>query len=155
MRKLSFKITLPSSLSGSVSVNLQRASLSLRIYQELPSSCVLCLPIWHSLSTHSTESFKNTSDKMILIWSFYSCIIVPISFYSWDCLIPSGEFPYATSPHFPCFPQNWPNCKTVTIEILEQFSIPCLLKDAVAIQYHGRISSVPSLSSGDQIYRSF
>ena len=62
---------------------------------------------------------------------------------------------YATSSHFPCFLQNLPNCKIIIIEILQQVSIPHLLNDTVAIQYHRRRSGVPSLSSGDQIYPSF
>ena len=37
------------------------------------------------------ESFKNTSDKMTLIPSSFSRVIVLVLFYSWDHLIPSGE----------------------------------------------------------------
>ena len=106
MKNLSFKITLPSSFSGSVSVNLQRASLSLS--RNSPgasfSSCsVFCLPVWHSLKTYfkvtcSPESFKNTSDKMTLIPSSFSCVVVPIWFYNWDSLIPTGESGYLILP---------------------------------------------------------
>ena len=110
MKNLSFKITLPSSFSGSVSVNLQRASLSLS--RNSPgasfSSCsVFCLPVWHSLKTYfkvtcSPESFKNTSDKMTLIPSSFSCVTVPISFYSGNHLILSGKGGYLVL-HLP----NW------------------------------------------------
>ena len=57
---------------------------------------------------------------------------------------------YATSSYFPCFLQNWPNCKIVIIEILQQVSVPCLPKDTVAIQCHRRRSGVSFLNSGDQ-----
>ena len=62
---------------------------------------------------------------------------------------------YATSNHFLRFLQNQSNCRTVINEILQQVSVPHLLKNTVAIQYHRRRSGVPSLSSEDQIYPSF
>ena len=37
------------------------------------------------------ESFKNTSDKMTLIPSSFSCVVVTVWFYSWDRLIPRGR----------------------------------------------------------------
>ena len=40
---------------------------------------------------------------------------------------------YVTSTHFPCFLQNWSNCKTVLIETFQLASISRLLKDTVAI----------------------
>ena len=73
-------------------------SIYLGIYQELPSLPVLCLPVWHSFSMHLPESFKNASDKMTLIPSSFSHIIVSIWFYSWDHLIPSGEGGYLILP---------------------------------------------------------
>ena len=47
---------------------------------------------------HLPESFKNTSDKMTLIPSSFSCVVVPIWFYSWESLIPSGEGRYLVFP---------------------------------------------------------
>ena len=37
---------------------------------------------------------KNTSDKMTLIPSSFSCVLVPVCFCNWDRLIPSGEGGY-------------------------------------------------------------
>ena len=44
---------------------------------------------------------KNTSDKMILIPSSFSCVVVPVWFCNWDLLIPSGEGGYLVLP-LPC-----------------------------------------------------
>ena len=108
---LSFKITLPSSLSGSISVNLLRASLSLS--RNLPgasfSSCSMFanLPYFKGLARaclspsriHLTKKKKkgyiwqNDSDP-----SSFICVVVPVWFCNWDCLIPSGEGSYLILP---------------------------------------------------------
>ena len=68
MRNLSFKIISPSELSESMSVNFQRVSHSLGIYEDFSFLPVLCQPAWHSLSVCSLESFKITSSKVTLLW---------------------------------------------------------------------------------------
>ena len=45
---------------------------------------------------------------------------------------------YVTSTHFPCFLQNWSNCKRVLIETFQPASISHLPKNTVAIRYHRR-----------------
>jgi len=41
---------------------------------------------------------KNTSDKMTLIPSSFSCVVVPVWFCNWDHLIPSGKGDYLILP---------------------------------------------------------
>ena len=45
---------------------------------------------------------KNTSDKMTLIPSSFSCVVVPVGFSNWDRLFPSGEGSYLILP-LPCW----------------------------------------------------
>ena len=72
MRNLPFKIISPSELLESTSVNLWRAFCSLS--RNLPGVFLLSLFYVSQLSSlkcqhaRSLESFKNTSDKLALLW---------------------------------------------------------------------------------------
>ena len=102
VRNLSFKITLPSSLLGSISVNLWRASFSLS--RNLPgpsfSSCSMFASLaWFKVLACSCLSPSRIHlKKMSLIPSSFSCVVVPVWFCNLDHPIPSGEGSYLVLP---------------------------------------------------------
>ena len=49
------------------------------------------------LAVQGTLTLKNTSDKMTLIPSSFSCVVVPVWFCNWDRLFPSGEGGYLSA----------------------------------------------------------
>ena len=99
MRNLYFNIILPSALSGSVSVNLWRASHSLS--RNLPGASFFPYFMFVNLVYFKVLSCTRLiSDKVTLILSSFSHVIVPAWLCCRDCLIPSREGGYVALPLF-------------------------------------------------------